>query len=291
MKEKSRDMESSRVAGDSIWRTPGVQSQSPASLQSMGAKKSKSSSEGSRIRLEHRNMASMERALNPRPLARARWQRRMIMRHIRRGRRLTRDEILARTERKHLSRSVFFKGSVKKLMLLARQIAGKPVDEAIMQMRFSKKRLATSVKAQLLQARNEAVVMKGMAQNPRVDMARTLPGAHEEDDPSITPPESHQNPIKTLKKGETANETDMYVAEAWVNRGPYGRKREFRAKGRINMLHHPKTGISILLKEEKTRIREKAEKEAKAIRKRLGKNMWTALPDRPVTNQHQHILW
>jgi ribosomal protein L22 len=280
-------MKSSRMAENSIWQTPALNPSLPAS-----ARQPKDTDVNlPRIRIEHRNMAAMERALNPRPLARARWQRKMVMRLVRRGRRLTKEEVLARTERKHLSRSVFFKGSVKKLMLLARQIAGKPVDEAILQMRFSKKRLATSVKAQLLQARNEAVVIKGMAQKPRVDMSRTLPGTHWEDDPSITPPEPHQNPIKTLKKGEAPSETDMYVAEAWVNRGPYGRKKEYRAKGRVNMLMHAKTGISILLKEEKTRMREKAEKEAKAIRKRLGKNMWTALPDRPVTNQHQHVLW
>jgi len=54
----------------------------------------------------------------------------------------------------------------------------------------------------------------------------------------------------------------------------------------------PHTGLSVLLKEEKTRTREKMEKEAKAIRRRMGKNMWTQLPDRKIQGpQGQYVLW
>ncbi|ETN41560.1 uncharacterized protein HMPREF1541_03496 [Cyphellophora europaea CBS 101466] len=224
-------------------------------------------------RLAFRNMTSIAQGLNPRPNARARWQRKMIIRHVRRGGRLTKEMRIARTERNHTSRSHFFKTSMKKLMPLARQIAGKSIDEAILQMRFSKKKVAQEVREHLIQARNEAIVMKGMGQNSRADPNKTLP---------ISP---------TLKKGEAASETDIYVAQSWINRGPYGKQPEFRARGRINMLRPPHTGISVMLKEERTRTREKAEKEVRAIKRRLGKGMWTQLPDRPVTNQSQYVLW
>ncbi|KAL8864738.1 MAG: hypothetical protein Q9174_007241 [Haloplaca sp. 1 TL-2023] len=47
-------------------------------------------------------------------------------------------------------------------MPLARQIAGKPIDEAIIQMRFSKKKAARDVKKHLEYARDEAIVKRGM---------------------------------------------------------------------------------------------------------------------------------
>lgn len=57
------------------------------------------------------------------------------------------------------------------------------------------------------------------------------------------------------------------------------------------VMRPPHTGISVLLKEEKTRLREAKEKEEKKIRRRMGKNMWTQLPDRKVTRQGQYLLW
>jgi ribosomal protein L22 len=92
--------------------------------------------------------------LDPRPSVREGWQRRMIIRSIRRRGRLTRTETLLRTERSSLSKSHFFKTSVKKLMMLARQIAGKDLDEAMLQMRFSKKKAAREVLAHLKHAKN-----------------------------------------------------------------------------------------------------------------------------------------
>lgn len=242
-------------------------------------------------RLAYRNMANVAVGLNPRPNARARWQRKMLIRHVRRGGRLTREEELARTERKHLSKSHFMKTSIKKLMVLARQIAGKSIDEAILQMRFSKKKVAYQVREHLIQARNEAIVTKGMGHGARVDAAKTLPAGPMVVDPGLSEPEPHQTPTKTLKKGEEPVESDIYIAESWVNRGPYGKVPEYRARGRMNILRPPHTGISVLLKEEKTRTREKSEKEARAIKQRLGKGAWNQLPDRPITNQSQYVLW
>lgn len=234
-----------------------------------------------------RNPDHMALVLNPRPTARSRWQRRMVIRDVRRRGRPNRQMRLARSERSHLSRSYFFKTSMKKLAPLARQIAGKSVDEAILQMRFSKKKVAQEIREHLIQARNEAVVMKGMG----LGAVNVTEDAAVGRDPSETPALPHQTASKALKKGHAPNETDIYVAEAWTNRGPYGKEPEFRARGRVNMLRPPNTGISVLLKEEKTRLREKAEKEAKALRKRMGKNMWVHLPDRKITAQRQHLLW
>lgn len=232
---------------------------------------------------------SLSFAVNPRPNARASWQRKMLIRHVRRRGRLPRDVQIARTERDHLSKSHFFKTSMKKLAPLARQIAGKSIDEAILQMRFSKKRAARDVREHLIQARDEAIVVKGMGlDSTRVPSPTDSPVTI---DPAIAPPLAHQNPTKSIKQGFEKSQTDIYVAQAWVGRGPYGAVPEFRARGRVNTLRPPWTGISVLLKEEKTRTREMAEKEAKAIRKRMGKNMWVQLPDRPITRQSQYVLW
>lgn len=265
------------------------------------------------LSLESRNPNNMAPVLNPRPTARSRWQRRMVIREIRRRGRLTKEMRLARTERSHLSRSHFFKTSMKKLAPLARQIAGKPIDEAILQMRFSAKKAAKDVRKHLIQARDEAIVARGMGlglpspsdiSNFSVATAETTPSSTEDttsppttpssfaQDPSITPPLPYQNSTKSFRHGHTPDPTSIYIAQAWTNRGPYGRAPDYRAFGRINILRPPHTGLSVLLKEEKTRTREKMEKEAKAIRRRMGKNMWTQLPDRKVQGpQSQYVLW
>ena len=235
---------------------------------------------------EKRNPSNMEQALNPRPDARLRWQRKMVIREIKHRGRMNKTVRIARTEREHMARSHFFKTSMKKLAPLARQIAGKSIDEAILQMRFSNKKVSQDVRQHLIQARNEAIVIKGMGLGRAGSETTEL-----HSDPSETPPLPHQTPLKTYKKGEAPDSTDIYVAQAWTNRGPYGQEPDYRARGRMNLMRPPHTGLTLLLKEEKTRTREKAEKEARALKKRLGKSMWVQLPDRPVTAQRQHVLW
>jgi hypothetical protein len=46
-------------------------------------------------------------------------------------------------------------------------------------------------------------------------------------------------------------------------------------------------GFTVLLKEEKTRMRISEE----IKKKRDNRKLWTALPDRPVTAQRQYCLW
>lgn len=281
--------------------------------------------------LEERNYDHMEPRLNPKPEARARWMSKMVIKDVRRRSRMTREMFLARTERTHTVMSPFYKTSVKKLAPLARQIAGKSIDEAILQMRFSKKKAAKSVLKHLVHSRNEAIVAKGMGL-PQFDehglpivragaaapkepirydaesLIKQAVGQLEEpvpielhtpiekssimlETPADTPALPIQNPDKTLKKGVATLPTDMYIAQAWVNRGKYAKVGVPRARGRMDIHMPPYTGISVMLKEEKTRTREKQEKEIKALRKRMEGKIWMQLPDRPVTRQSQYVLW
>ncbi|KAL8695524.1 MAG: hypothetical protein Q9224_003387, partial [Gallowayella concinna] len=97
---------------------------------------------GQQQRVSPHDPAVLAAALDPNPEARRRWLRNQIIRNIRNRGQLTKAQRLARTERESLCKSAFYTTSVKKLMPLARQIAGKPIEEAIVQMRFSKKKVA-----------------------------------------------------------------------------------------------------------------------------------------------------
>jgi ribosomal protein L22 len=109
-----------------------------------------------------RNPETMAAALDPRPEARKRWERKMVIREVMKRGRLTKAQLLKTQERQLLSKSHDFKTSVKKLNPLARQIVGKTVEEAIVQMRFSKKKAARDVLEHLEHAKNEAIVKRGM---------------------------------------------------------------------------------------------------------------------------------
>ncbi|KAG9048282.1 hypothetical protein FS837_000345 [Tulasnella sp. UAMH 9824] len=56
----------------------------------------------------------------------------------------------------HRYRTASFKISPRKLNLLSRQVAGKPIDQAILQMQFSDKRAAGRIKSMLCTARDHA---------------------------------------------------------------------------------------------------------------------------------------
>jgi ribosomal protein L22 len=187
-----------------------------------GQDSSPSSTAEDPIDRETQNMAVV---LDPQPHVRKRWERKMVIRSIRRRGRLSHAEILKRTERELLSKSHMIKTSVKKLGPLARQIAGKTVDDAIVQMRFSKKLAARSVKDHLEHARNEAIVRRGMA----LGKAQGTQG-----DPV-------QIELKSGKRHTVTDRTNLYIDQAWVGRGEYGRELEHRARGQINILRLPKT--------------------------------------------------
>ena len=226
------------------------------------------------VRLEDRDSSRLQVALHPDPRAQLRWERKMAVREVRKRGRLPAKVQIKRTEREQLAKSQWIKTSLKKLGPLARQIAGKNIDEAILQMRFSNKKAAKDVLEHLEHAKNVAVVRAGMG----------LSGSDAETQKPIT---------VTLKNGERkkiADPSAIYIQEAWVNRGPYGFEMDHRARGQINRMRPPTTSLSVLLKEEKTRIREWEQREAKAQRERRSQ-LWTQLPDRKIPTQNQYYSW
>ncbi|KAJ5306083.1 hypothetical protein PENANT_c024G03304 [Penicillium antarcticum] len=219
-----------------------------------------------------RDTSRVHRGLLPDPNAQLRWERKIAVREIRKRGRLPKQVQIKRTEREQLSKSHFFKTSVKKLGPLARQIAGKNIDEAILQMRFSKKKAAQDVLGHLEHAKNLAIVRSGMGL-----------GAEKGSKPLTVI-------LKSGERKKIEKPTDIYIQQAWVNRGPYGHEMDHRARGQINMMRPPTTGLSVLLKEEKTRIREWEDREAKAQRARRDQ-LWTQLPDRKIPTQNQYYSW
>ncbi|KAF2840072.1 ribosomal protein L22 [Patellaria atrata CBS 101060] len=218
-----------------------------------------------------RDKAAMAAALDPDPRSRRRWERKMVIREIRKRGRLSKAQVIKRTERESLTKSPFIHTSIKKLGPLARQIAGKPIEEAITQMRFSKKKAAIDVKQILEHARNEAIVRRGMG------LGKAQGEFHE--------PLLIRN--KEGKKMIVTDKSRIYVDQAWVGRGSYTKEPSFRARGRVDILRSPQTSISVLLKEEKTRIREHEERK----KKRDNRKLWVQLPDRPIQQQTQWYKW
>ncbi|KAI9881506.1 MAG: 54S ribosomal protein L22, mitochondrial [Pleopsidium flavum] len=173
-----------------------------------------------------RDPANMAAALDPDPDSRKRWQRKMVIRDIRGRYRLSKTEKIMRAERQSLSKSHMLKTSVKKLGPLARQIAGKPIEAAIVQMRFSKKLAAREVKKHLVHARNEAIVRRGMGLG-EAEGKKGEGKVHIE--------------LKNGKKKIVHDRTGIYVDQAWVGRGTYGREPDHRARGQINIMQNPYT--------------------------------------------------
>ncbi|EGD86416.1 hypothetical protein H112_07353 [Trichophyton rubrum D6] len=222
--------------------------------------------------LVDRNRDTISRTLIPHPERRARWERKMVIRAVKNRGQLTREEAIQQSERELQSRSHWFKTSVKKLGPLARQVAGKKVEDAIMQMRYSKKKAAKDVLAFLEQARNEAIVSRGMGMKSAEDSQEV------------------EIKLKDGKRYTVRNEREIYVDQAWVNRGPYGVDFDHRARGQINRLRPPYTALAVVLKEEKTRVREWRDRTEKALRERREK-LWVQMPDRRVTGQSQYYSW
>ena len=165
--------------------------------------------------------------------------RRKIIKELKRGHvRYSRRELIDLTERKNVSRSHFLKTSLKKLAPLARQIVGKPIDEAIAQMRFSRKKAAREVMEHLEHAKNEAMVKHGMGlggqQQPMENMRRL--SKYKRLSLDIGPIEIE---TKDLKRKVIDDKTSIYIDEAWVGRGTFDREPEYRARGRINILKKP----------------------------------------------------
>ena len=163
--------------------------------------------------------------LDPKPQQRRRWERKMVIRSMRRRGRLSKLEEIKRTERSYVLRSEWQRTSVKKLSPLANQIAGKPIEDAIVQMSFSKKKLAVAVKNHLTAARDRAIVERGMG------LGR----------PECRAGRPTEIKLKDGSKHRVKDRTGIYVDQAWVGKGAYGTSANPRARGRIDRLRLPQT--------------------------------------------------
>ncbi|KAJ4287523.1 39S ribosomal protein L22, mitochondrial [Collariella sp. IMI 366227] len=283
---------SSRIEGPAIFEdeTRAAVDETNATIAAGPAAGPTMSSGASLVR-EH-----MARAVDPDPRSRVRWERKMVMRQVQRGTnpysREPRAAVIARTERQLTSKSPWLATSTKKLVKLAHQIQGKSVADALTQMRFSKKKMAKEVKYQLEIARDLAVAERGMGMGAVAKKEAAAAEATAEGAEAETTAAANNDVIKIQDKDgkwvKIADPTRMYIAEAWVNRGPWREKYpDYRARGRTYIKQRPTTSISIVLKEEKTRIREHEERKAKKLRQ----GPWIHLPDRPVTAQRQYYSW
>ncbi|KAH7350761.1 mitochondrial large ribosomal subunit [Rhexocercosporidium sp. MPI-PUGE-AT-0058] len=249
----------------------GLSSSSIFEDEELAGPKPEDSMEPTEMKLPPRNPHMMAAALDPDPQGRLRWERKMVIRDIQKRGRLTKTQRLKREERVLLSKSHDFKTSVKKLVPLAKQIAGKTVEEAIVQMRFSKKKVAKDVKEHLEQARNEAIVRRGMGLG--LGAAKTF--------------QPRQIQTKDGKRVEVTDPTTLYVDQAWCGKGLYGKTPDHRARGQIYLMKNRTTSLSVVLKEEKTRVRLHEEREMKEQNRKV----WVQLPNRPITAQRQYYSW
>lgn len=186
----------------------------------------------------------MAAVLDPTPRATARWQRKMVIREIRGRGRMSKTVKLARTERSHLSKSELIKTSIKKLFPLANQIAGKPLSEAMVQMRFSRKKAAQDVLKHLEYARDQAIVMKGMGLGKVQAQGQAEQQQQQQQREGKEPEQQEERLLVEDKKGKKRVVTDrtaMYVDEAWVGRGTPRYGTDYRARGQGHRLTLPYT--------------------------------------------------
>ncbi|KAI1126620.1 ribosomal protein L22/L17 [Nemania abortiva] len=223
--------------------------------------------------LSYSNMKEhMERALDPDPRWRVRYQRKKVMQMVRAGGKLSPQERIKASEKELTSNSDALPTSTKKLVHLSHQIVGKTVEEAITQMRYSKKKLAREVKWQLEEARDTAIVNRGMGLG--VQSGET--------------PAKRKIQTKDGKTVEVQDPTRLYVDQSWVTKGPYrGTRMQYHSRGRMSVMWRPTTRIHLVLKEEKTRIRQHDDR----VSKEAKKAPWVHLPNRPVTAQRPYYSW
>ncbi|CAI6333061.1 unnamed protein product [Periconia digitata] len=239
-------------------------------------------------------------AIDPAPRKRLRLERRLVIRNAERHGRTTKAIKLARTEREYTFRSEQLLTSTKKLTRLMHLIAGKTVEEALVQLRFSPKRIAIDVRKALQIARDNAMLERGMGLGGGRNAAQAVSQAHEAEDAdesqvyladgSLRTAHKDEGKLIQLKDGSkkrVADKTEIYIDQAWVGADISTFGADHRARGRVNRLTHRTATFSVLLKEEKTRIRISEELQ----KKRDNRKLWVALPDRPVTTQRQYNLW
>lgn len=171
------------------------------------------------------------RAEDPDPRWRIRYQKKKIM-QVMRGPRIKpaheqRADRIRLTEKQITHSSDLIPTSTKKLVHLAHQIVGKTVDDAIVQMRFSKKKMAREVRYQLEEARDHAIASRGMGLGE--PEGRLLP-------------EPRRIQTKDGRWLEIEDPTRLYVDESWVTKGPYrAPKIKYHARSRMSAQYRPTT--------------------------------------------------
>lgn len=168
---------------------------------------------------------------DPNPRARVRWERKKVIQMVRKRGELTKQERILMSEREYTHKSKFLPTSVKKLVMLSRQIAGKTVDDAITQMQWSKKAISREMKWYLEEARDMAIASRGM-------------GLGRVNDETFAQPKRIQT--KEGKWIDIRDPTRMYVAQSWVGRGPWrGRRMDIKGRGRFGIIKNPSTSTSL----------------------------------------------
>ncbi|KAF2729856.1 hypothetical protein EJ04DRAFT_58655 [Polyplosphaeria fusca] len=212
---------------------PGVDADTPPSVRE--AMEQRHNLQRRRMAAE-RNAALRAQKLDPEAPARRAWERERVIEGIRARGRVSAEIKRLRSERQHLYRSSNLPTSTKKLTKLMHQIAGKTVEEAAVQLRFSKKKVARDVLRGLLTARDEAVVSRGMG---RSETARSRA-----DGARVADKQGSEGVEIELKRGGTkrvVDEREIYVDQAWVGKGEHRKSPEYRAKGQVNILTHRTT--------------------------------------------------
>lgn len=214
---------SDRTSGDSIFEDEIQDAERRNEPEGEGATKaSMAGYELSNIK-EHKM-----RALDPDPRWRVRWQRRQVMQMVRNGgKKLSKDQQIRLVEKDLTFQSENMETSMKKLVHLAHQIAGKPIEEAITQMRYTKKKTGKQLVYYLEEARDRAIVSRGM-------------GLGKANGQTFAEPKQIQT--KDGKWMEVSDPTQLYVDQAWVGKGPWrGYRIRYHARGRSSAMWHPST--------------------------------------------------
>jgi ribosomal protein L22 len=214
---------------------------------------------------EERELLKMN--LDPDEIARQRLEKKLIISGVKRHGRMTKADKLLRTERQSLYKSHALPTSTKKLQKVVNQIAGKTISEALVQLRFSPKRIARDVIKGLEIAQDEAIAARGMGlaggdaalarwtkQRERTDAGKskdiwgykTSEEEGREGEVEVTKPKVpfFKEQVVELKKGGkklVRDPSEIYIEQAWVGPGESWKSPEFRARGAINMLKHRTT--------------------------------------------------
>jgi ribosomal protein L22 len=193
--------------------------------------------------------------IDPDPPARRTVERKLVIKGLKRHGRLTKAQNIARTERQSLFKSQNLPTSTKKLQKVVNQIAGKTVSEALVQLRFSKKRIARDVIKGLEIAQNEAILSRGMglgggkraqkrwekqreqSELPHSDKATAFSAEKQSaaKQGSVGPATIE---MKDGSKKLVRDSSEIYIDQAWVGKGETWKSPEYRARGMVNLLRH-----------------------------------------------------